>query len=258
MTQSNQNDIYVYGKHAVTEALKNAPKTLKKVFVEDGPVDNDLLALVRKSSVPISYFAPGKLPKEVVVYNDSKIVHQGVIGIVAADVLIKPFKEFLSKLQVTPDTCLVLLGEIQDPQNVGAVIRSAAAFGVKGVLIPEHNQAQISGTVVKVSAGMAFRVPLVTVGNVQVAIKDLKDKGFWIYGLDGSAEKSLSTETFDAPTVFILGNEATGIREKTLEHCDIPLSIPMAKECESLNAAASASVALYAWSSQHKGSLGLK
>lgn len=102
---------------------------------------------------------------------------------------------------MTKDTALVILGELQDPHNVGAIIRSAAAFGVSAILMPEHNQAPVTGTVVKVSAGMAFRIPLVTVPNVNSAIRDLKERGFWVYGLDGEAKQTLPKEQFDAPAL---------------------------------------------------------
>ena len=147
------------------------------------------------------------------------------------------------------------MGELQDPHNVGAIIRSAAAFGVSGVLMPEHNQAPITGAVVKVSAGMAFRIPLVRIGNINTVIRDLKERGFWVYGLDGEAKTSIVDESFDAPTVFILGNESKGIREKTAELCDVMLSIPMHPQCESMNVASSTSVALYAWSAKHPNAL---
>ena len=120
---------------------------------------------------------------------------------------------------------------------------------------PEACRTSRPPAVVKVSAGMAFRIPLVSVGNVNTTIRDLKEQGFWIYGLAGEAEKGLSDERFDAPAVFVLGNESKGIREKTLEHCDILLSIPTDPRCESLYAAASAAVALYAWSTQHPQAL---
>ena len=158
-------------------------------------------------------------------------------------------------IYITDDTSLLILGELEDPHNVGAIIRSAAAFGVSGVLIPQHNQAPVTGAVVKVSAGMAFRVPIVSVGNINNTVRDLKDKGFWVYGLDGEAEQTVSGETYEKPSVFILGNEGRGIREKTREMCDILLSIPMNPQCESLNVAASTAVTLFAWSSQHPKAL---
>lgn len=249
------NDIYIYGAHALEEALQFAPKTIKKIFFEEGYSEGNIVGLSKKLGIQQASFAKGKLPKEIVGTFDAKVVHQGVIALVSPQDLMKEYKKFAEHVEATPDTCIVILAEVQDPQNVGAVIRSAAAFGVTAILIPEHNQAQVTGTVIKVSAGMAFRIPLVTVPNVNNAVRGLKDRGFWIYGLDGSAERSLSQETFDAPAVFILGNEATGIRQKTLELCDIPLSISMNTQCESLNAAASAAVALYAWSVQHPKAL---
>ncbi len=165
------------------------------------------------------------------------------------------YEEFVENLKITKDTAVVVLGEVQDPQNVGAIIRTCAAFGIAGVLIPDRRNAQVNATVIKVSAGMAFQVPLVTIGNVNEAIRDLKKRGFWTYGLDGSAKQSIHDENFEAPSAFILGNEANGIRQKTFENCDIPLVIPMAPKCESLNVAASAAVALYAWSTKHRNAL---
>ncbi|MFZ2501025.1 MAG: RNA methyltransferase, partial [Minisyncoccia bacterium] len=150
---------------------------------------------------------------------------------------------------------VAILAEVQDPHNVGAIIRSAAAFGLAGVLIPEHHQAGISGTVVKTSAGMAFRIPLVSIGNVNNAIKVLKEKGFWVYGLAMDGTAALGAEAFDTPSAFIVGNEGVGIREKTLEHCDVTLNVPMHPRTESLNAAVSAAVVFYAWSAKHPEAL---
>jgi 23S rRNA (guanosine2251-2'-O)-methyltransferase len=97
---------------------------------------------------------------------------------------------------------------------------------------------------------MAFALPLVQVGNVNIALRDLKEKGFWVYGLTADGDTSLPNEQFTKPSVFVLGNEGRGIREKTEELCDFKLSIPIAPDCESLNASASAAVVLYAWRSQ--------
>ena len=123
------------------------------------------------------------------------------------------------------------------------------------MLIPEHNQAQVTGAVVKVSAGMAFKVPLVAIGNVNHTVRDLKKKGFQIYGLEGTGDQNLSDEKFEEPSVIIVGNEATGIREKTRDLCDKLIKIPMNPSSESLNAASAVSVTLYRWSTQHPGAL---
>ena len=144
---------------------------------------------------------------------------------------------------------------MQDPHNVGAVIRSAAAFGLAGVLIPPHNQAPVTGTVVKVSAGMTFKIPMVSISNVNTTLRDLQASGFWVYGLDGDGSTSTVTEKFTRPSVFVLGNEGSGIREKTKEVCDDILSIPIHPQCESLNAAAATAIALASWSAQHQSAV---
>ena len=244
--ETRPDKIYIYGRHALMEAILNTPETLERVYLEDMD-DRELISLLNREKIPVSHYDLKSIPRGV----SREDTHQGYIGSVKLGQLVKSYDEFIEALNVGPDSALVILGEVQDPQNVGAIIRAAAGFGIAGVLIPAHNQAQISGAVVKVSAGMAFHVPLISIGNVNTTIADLKKRGFWIYGLDGEAKQSIHAEKFDAPTVFILGNESTGIRMKTLELCDVSLVIPLHPQCESLNVAASAAVALYAWSCKH-------
>lgn len=175
-------------------------------------------------------------------------VHQGVIAVINPDQLYTPLDTVREMLKGKKNPCVVVLDELQDPHNVGAIIRSAVAFGASAILMPEHNQAPITGAVIKTSAGMVFRVPIVMIGNVNQTVRLLKDDGFWVYGLIMGGTSPLPKTEFDTPTAFVVGNESTGIREKTLELCDITLSIPMDPRCESLNAATAASVVLYEWS----------
>lgn len=240
----NEKKVYIYGRHAVAEALSSARKgVLKKVFLAPEVDDRELKELIRRSGVPISNLSGSKKASNSIV----DVSHQGVVGLVDTRRLTQPYKEFMDELTVNKNSMLVILGELHDPQNIGAIIRSAAALGAAGVLMPEHNQGRITGAVIKVSAGMAFRVPLVSIGNVNSTIKDLKEKGFWAYALDMGGKKKLQDEAFDAPTVFVFGNESAGVRQKTLEACDEILSISMKPECESLNVAASAAIAMYQW-----------
>lgn len=241
--------IYIYGKHAVHEALKYKPEVIKELFLREDVRDE--FSRMRIPQIPVRIFKGDAVPKAV----DKHAVHQGAIAMIDKEKLVVDFDTFLRELPVTVHTGLVLLGEVQDPHNVGAVIRSAAAFGLAGVLIPEHRQAGVTGTVVKVSAGMAFKMPLVEVANVNRAIESLKKAGFFIYGLDAGGDIEVTTEQFSKPSVFVLGNEGEGLRAKTREHCDSILSIPMHVRAESLNASASAAVAFYAWSTQHKEAL---
>lgn len=234
---------FIYGKHAVKEAFAACPAAVRIVYT----TDEDFGRAVKKAGTAVEPLNTHKLPGDV----SKDAVHQGFVASIDLGKLMLPFDVFTRTLEVTNDTALVLLGEIQDPHNVGAIIRSAAAFGVSGVLIPEHRQAQITGAVIKASAGMAFRIPLISIGNVNTTIRDLKKQGFWVYGLAGGATQTIGEEDFEKPSVFILGNEGAGIREKTLDHCDINLKIPMAAEVESLNASVAAAIVCYAWSLKH-------
>jgi 23S rRNA (guanosine2251-2'-O)-methyltransferase len=243
----NDNIALIYGKHAVEEAIEARPDIVRAVYVLTGTDYTGVSKLISKSGMVKRAVEVKKLPKGI----PTDAVHQGIVAEIDTSLLMVDYEEFIRMHTVTDDTAFALLGELQDPHNVGAIIRSATAFGVSAVLIPEHRQAQITGSVIKVSAGMVFRIPLVRIGNVNQTIEDLKARGFWTYGLEGEAKQSVSDEQFEKPSVFVLGNEGTGIRQKTLEHCDIPLRIPMHEGAESLNASVAAAVVFYAWSTHH-------
>ncbi|OGG76460.1 23S rRNA (guanosine(2251)-2'-O)-methyltransferase RlmB [Candidatus Kaiserbacteria bacterium RIFCSPLOWO2_01_FULL_55_19] len=247
----SQGKVYMYGKHALKEALLNAPKIIRKVFLSPDIHDAELRALLEKHSIPTAELARGS--EKGLVGRDT--AHQGVIATMNPSSLLIPLPAFLNTLDIRKNPAVVILGEVQDPHNVGAIIRSAAAFGLAGVLIPGHNQAGVTGAVVKTSAGMVFRIPLVSIGNVNNTLKILKEKGFWIYGLAMDGQTALSAEAFNAPSAFVIGNEGAGIREKTIQACDVTLSIPMHTRTESLNAAVSAAVVFYEWSKKHPEAL---
>ncbi len=242
---------YIFGKHAVSEALAERPDVIKEVFLDANFSDAKILAQIEKNSLSAKLLNPNNPPRGV----SAKSSHQGIVAGLLPEKLMVDYKDFIKKLVVDNNTSLLILGEVQDPHNVGAVIRSAAAFGLSGVLIPPHNQAPVTGTVIKVSAGMAFRIPLVSISNVNSVARDLQERGFWVYGLEGEGNVTTVTEKFDRPTVFILGNEGSGLRLKTKELCDALISIPIHPRCESLNAAAATAVVLASWSSQHPDSL---
>ncbi len=242
--KSNPKDdkVYLYGKHALREALLAKPQSVQKVFLDgNAESDKELTSLLQANKIAWSAMkgeAKG-------VGNDA--VHQGVIAVINTEKLYTPLDEVL-KLLPNDKLCFVLLDELHDPHNVGAIIRSAAAFGAHAILMPEHNQSPITGTVIKTSAGMVFRIPIVKIGNVNQTVRLLKEKHMWSYGLVMDGDTPLNKAVFDTATLFIVGNESTGIREKTLELCDVGLTIPMNPDCESLNASVAASVVLYEWS----------
>ncbi len=242
---------YIFGKHAVSEALAERPDVVKQIFLEANFSDNKIIDQIEKNNLVPKLLNLNNPPRGV----SAKASHQGIVAGIVAEKLTVPYKEFIKGLEVSNDTSLLILGEVQDPHNVGAVIRSAAAFGLSGVLIPPHNQAPVTGTVIKVSAGMAFRIPIVSISNVNSVARDLQERGFWVYGLEGKGTVTTVEEEFVRPSVFILGNEGSGLRQKTKELCDALISIPIHPRCESLNAAAATAVVLSSWSAQHPKSL---
>jgi 23S rRNA (guanosine2251-2'-O)-methyltransferase len=241
--------IYIYGKHALMEALANAPHVVRKVFLAHEMEDRELRELLKKHHIIVEAIKSRDAGRMV----GEDTAHQGVIAIADPADLMLDFRTFERELRPDEKTMLVLLDELTDPHNVGAIIRSAAAFGAAAVLMPSHNQAPITGAVVKASAGMAFRVPIVSIGNVNQTVDALKDIGFRTYGLVMDGTKNISEEKFDAPALIIIGNEGAGIRQKTLERCDVKLRIPMDERAESLNASVSAAVVMYQWSVRHLG-----
>lgn len=240
----------IYGRHAVLEALRRRPEVITRLYLDPRaaaePTVNKLAAVVGNVE-SLGRKLPAGVQKEA--------VHQGYIAAIDTNQLLVPFKQFVRDLQVSLDTALVLLGEVQDPQNVGGIIRSAGAFGARAVLIPKHRQAGLTGAAIKASVGQAFVVPLVSVGNVNTALRTLQEAGFWTYALAGAGATDLHQEQFTKPSVFVVGNEGSGVREKTLAACDTTLSIPTHPRAESLNAAVSVAATLTVWSGQHPAAL---
>lgn len=172
--------------------------------------------------------------------------HQGVLGEGSAFAY-SDLSAILSALREKGAAALVLaLDGITDPHNLGAVLRSAAAAGVDGVVLPERRSAQVNETVVRASAGTAGRVPVARVVNLGRALDDLKEAGGWLYGLAaGPGSADYLEEPFDRATVLVMGAEGEGLHQKIAERCDRLLRIPMPGGVESLNVSAAAAVALF-------------
>jgi 23S rRNA (guanosine2251-2'-O)-methyltransferase len=245
--------IYLYGRNPLQEALlatkRGKQKLIEKLFLtKHAEEEPKVMSLIQSN----------KLAYEVVTYQEIEsmvgkgVVHQGVCALLCERDLYTSFDEVLATAKAsTKKSLFVLLDKLQDPHNVGAIIRSAVAFGADAVLLPDHDQALITGTVIKTSSGMTFAVPLVKIGNINTTLTKLKDNGFWTYGLTGNGETKLHTVTFDTSTVIVIGGEGDGIKTKTLETCDFKLSIETNSLCESLNASNAAAVVLYEWAKQN-------
>jgi 23S rRNA (guanosine2251-2'-O)-methyltransferase len=148
---------------------------------------------------------------------------------------------------------LLILDEIEDPQNMGALIRTAECAGVHGVVTPKHHAAHVTDTVVKASAGATQHIPVAQVTNVVRAIEELKKSGFWIVGLDASGEKLYTDVDYSTPIALVIGNEARGIRRLVKENCDHLVKIPLFGKIQSLNASVAGALVMYEVIRSRKG-----
>ncbi len=242
---------YLYGKNPLKEAVlfgkKKSVMPIKELFLtKAAATDDSVMSLVQANKLEYSVVTYSEIESQI----GKETVHQGVLAVLDDKVLYTSFDEVLKSVSTKDRPLFVLLDELQDPHNVGAIIRSAFAFGADAILMPEHDQAQLTGTVIKSSAGTNFSIPIVKIGNINTTLLKLKENGYWTYALTGDGDTSLPQAKFDTPSVIVVGSEGSGIAKKTLEHCDFRLSIPINPSCESLNASNAIAVTLYEWSKQ--------
>lgn len=244
--------VYLYGKNPLKEALlaskrKNA-SYIQKLFLTRQSEDNsEIMSLVQSNALKYEVITHQEIESMV----GRNAVHQGICAELQEKELYTTLDEVLARSESKEGNSLfILLDKLEDPHNVGAIIRSAVAFGADAVLIPEHDQVQLSGTVIKSASGMNFSIPIVRIGNVNTILKQLQEKRFWVYGLTGNGDTKLSSTVFDSNTVIVVGSEGSGIREKTLGYCDFKLAIETSPLCESLNASNASAVVMYEWKKQ--------
>lgn len=247
----SNDSIYIYGRNPIEEALTTEGDRIEKIFVRDSISDSQLseiFDLASQHRIPISHVPGSKLYELVGSVND-----QGVVAL-RSEIAYQDFGNWLDSIDTSSYPAILLMDEIEDPGNLGAILRTAAAAGISAVLVPKHRQAPVNATVYKTSAGTAGRIPIVRVGNLNQAIMKLKDEGFWIGGLDMNGDQELWDLEVDRPLAFVIGNEGSGISQKTLEHCDYNIKIPMNNQVESLNASVSAGLICYEWRRKHQSS----
>lgn len=224
------------GIHPVLEALK-AGRTLDRLMIAKGAGGaklQEIIDLCRTRHIPIRFE-----PREALDRTSSTSAHQGVIAFGAAH----SYSDIDAAIPAAK--LLVLLDGVEDPHNLGAIIRTANAAGADAVLIPERRAAGITDTVAKASAGAIEYVPLVRIGNVTQTLEKLKKAGFWIYGLDERGDERYDQVKYASPTVIVLGGEGKGLHQHVREHCDVLLRIPMSGKIASLNVSVAAGVVLF-------------
>jgi 23S rRNA (guanosine2251-2'-O)-methyltransferase len=244
------NKLYIAGKHSAYEALMYAPHAVKHVYIARGFQDNNINKLIERAGLEREPLSVGESRADLKGNSSS----QGIVVQISLLDIMQTFEKFIDTLTISPKTVLILLSGVQDPHNTGAIIRSAAAFGAAGILMPQQNQSPITAAVIKSSAGMAFQIPLVTIPSFQTALAMLKKRGFRAYAL-AAGKQNINEASFNEPSVLVFGNEGQGIDKVVRSLCDETLSIPMHMRSESLNVAASAAIALHAWSVKHPEAL---
>jgi 23S rRNA (guanosine2251-2'-O)-methyltransferase len=227
----------IYGIHAVTEAL-NARRVSRLVHVRGaGSRVDALVSRAQELRIPIETIEKMALDRRA-----GGGVHQGV----AADVQALPAYTVGELVRESGGPSLiVVLDGIEDPQNVGAIVRSVDAAGATGVIRQARHAAPLDGAAARASAGAVSHVRIATVVNISRAIEELKELGVWTVGLAGEAEEAYDEPDYTLPTAFVVGAEDTGLRRLVRETCDRLVRIPMAGEISSLNASVAAGVALF-------------
>lgn len=225
----------IYGKNPVIEAIR-AKKAIK-VFLINNFNDQKIISLIKDNHLPIANVSPLEMDKMC----DG--VHQGV----AAE--LKPYQtvsleEIIIRAKKKEKKIIVMLDNISDPHNLGAIIRSADVFEAAGIILPKHNSVSLSATVAKTSAGAINYVPVAVVNNLNQAIKTLKEEGYWVVSTDGSAEISYSSLKYDFPTVVVIGSEGKGVSPLVLKNSDYIVKIPQFGHVNSLNASVAAGILL--------------
>ncbi|HLH41463.1 MAG TPA: 23S rRNA (guanosine(2251)-2'-O)-methyltransferase RlmB [Bryobacteraceae bacterium] len=227
------------GIHPVREALR-AGRALERVVFARGMRGRrlqELIELCRERNIPMRFESREQLERAA-----GGAAHQGVIAFGAAAAY--------ANLEDTlaAGGLLVVLDGVEDPHNLGAVIRTAHAAGAAGIVIPERRAAGLTETVERAAAGALAYLPVVRVTNINRALEELKRRGYWIYGFDESGRERYDVVEYSSPAAFVLGAEGRGLHEQTARHCDFLVRIPMREGgVASLNVSVAAGVALFEW-----------
>ncbi|MGE0643652.1 MAG: 23S rRNA (guanosine(2251)-2'-O)-methyltransferase RlmB [Nitrospira sp.] len=237
---ANSQEI-LYGLHAVREALKAANRPLQRVLVlRTDKQFTDIVQLARSRRIPIHVQPIASLDR--LVPNGK---HQGVVAVTSAKAYQTEESILARAAQRHEAPLLVILDGVEDPHNLGAVLRTAEGAGAHGVIIPERRAAGLTPVVAKVSAGAIDHIPVARVTNISRSIESLKAAGVWIYGVTPSAKRIYTDLNLREPVGLVLGGEGPGIRPGVLQHCDDCVRIPLKGRVQSLNVSAAASIVLY-------------
>lgn len=234
------------GRNPVREALERGDVSFEKLLLlQGGRGLDEFRKLATSQGLPFQFVPQAKLDAMAPGVN-----HQGVVALVSAASYVD-VDDMLSDIAADIDAVrqekpiIVILDQIEDPHNFGAILRSSVAAGVRGAIVPVHHSAPLSTVAIKASAGAALRIPIARVTNIADTIEDLKERGYWIVGAAGEGATSMWEMDWDRPLAMVIGNEGSGLRPRVRDGCDYLVNIPILGPVESLNASVAAGVLLF-------------
>ncbi|HEY6769139.1 MAG TPA: 23S rRNA (guanosine(2251)-2'-O)-methyltransferase RlmB [Candidatus Sulfotelmatobacter sp.] len=232
---------YIYGINAVTEAIKAQKRSFEWVGMARERNDIRLQRLIedcRRVGVPVKYLQRTELDQMA-----GTAAHQGVVAVTSA----KQYSDLddLVGAKRGQFSLVVVLDGVEDPHNLGAILRTADAAGADGVVIPERRAASVTGTVTKASAGASEHLPIAKVTNIARTVEELKDRNIWTVGLDARSKQTYDALDYKMDCALVLGSEGKGLHDLVKKKCDFLVSIPMLGKVPSLNVSVAAAVVLY-------------
>lgn len=226
----------VYGKN-VWSQIKNDRDSIKMVYVQDGLKDKKIYNDLRKQHIEFQICSKSKIDALT-----NRASHQG-IACKVDDIPTYDLNDIITKAK-NPGL-IVALDEIQDPHNVGAILRTCDCAGVDGVLMTKHNSAGLTPAAIKASTGAAYTMPVSIVNNLSQSLKQLKKEGYWVIGSDMDNARDYREGIYDVPVVLVIGSEGFGISQLVKKQCDYMVKLPMVGSITSLNASVACAVLLY-------------
>lgn len=241
--QKNKNNaLYLYGRHPVTAAINNPKRQISALYATKETYQEvvDLCSKAHRNPTLIKQLDR----KEIEKLLPPEAVHQGFAAAVK-ELESYSLEEICAQADKKENCHLLILDQVTDPQNIGAIIRSCVAFDTLALVVQDKNSPTESGAMAKASAGMIELLPIVRVTNLSRAVESLKKAGFWVIGMDGYAQTTIDKMNKSGKTAIIMGSEGKGMRRLVEESCDSTVRLPISEKVESLNVATAAAITLY-------------
>lgn len=230
--KNNSGNYFMYGKHACLAALSNPKRTIQRIYI----TDENVAFLPKNRAAQVEILNSREISKLL----PNEAIHQGFAFLVT-----ELKNNNLESENFSENATLAILDQVTDPHNLGAILRTAAAFGISGIIIPNDNSPPESAIVAKTACGALELLPIYRVTNISSSINLLKKANFWVIGFDGDTNEIIKRKHFEGRSCIVLGAEGKGMRRLTRENCDVVVKIPIDAKMESLNVSNAASIAFY-------------